>query len=99
MTSLNKPARRIIHADGTETALKHKRSMSEIASLIGADACDSVSLDHLGRPPQVMIVDDAGLIDGKPINAKATALYHGSRPGSMYPVCGDAAVVFDRDFE
>ena len=92
--------RRIIHVDGAETSLKHKRSMSEIARLIGADACDSVSLNHLGRPLQVMLVDDTGMIDGKPVNAKATALYHANcRPGTTHPICGDVAVVFDRDFE
>lgn len=36
----------------------------------------------------------------KPVNAQATALYHGvCRPGTTHQIVGDVAVVWDRDFE
>ncbi|MCD6674888.1 MAG: hypothetical protein LT106_18800 [Burkholderiaceae bacterium] len=92
-------ARRIIRVDGNEEALPQPVSMRQILSLIGADCADTVILKHLGRPLQVMVVDDTGAVDGKPVNAKATALYHANcRPGTAHPICGDVAIVFDKDF-
>jgi hypothetical protein len=47
----------------------------------------------------VMMVDDTGMIDGKPINPKATELYRGvCRPGTPYSIHGDVAIVNDEDF-
>ena len=63
--------------------------------MIGADTLDTVNL----RDGRVMIVDDVGLVDGKPINAAATALYHSvCRPGTTNPIAGDVAIAWDRDF-
>lgn len=57
---------------------------------------DTVNL----RDGRVMLVDDVGLVDGKPINAEATKLYHGiCRPGTTHPICGDVAIALDEDFE
>lgn len=92
-------ARRVIRVDGTEEPLPHAITMRRALDLIGADAIDTVSLKHLGRPLQVMLVDDVGMIDGKPINAKATALYRANtRPGNPYSIHGDVVVLFDEDF-
>lgn len=91
--------RRIIRIDGTEEPLPQPVSMRQIMSMIGAVRADTVILKHLGRPMQVMVVDDTGMVDGKPVNAKATELYHRNcRPGTIHPICGDVAIVFDKDF-
>ena len=66
-----------------------------IHKLIGADCCDSVNL----RNGMVMLVDDTGFIDRKPVNPEATKLYHGvCRAGTTHPICGDVAIVRDADF-
>lgn len=91
--------RRIIRVDGTEEPLDGKRSMRQLLAAISADCIDCVQLRHLGRPTQVMLVDDTGMVGGKPVNPKATELYHANcRPGTTSPICGDVAVVFDEDF-
>jgi hypothetical protein len=67
--------------------------------MIGADMIDTVVLRHLGHPVQVMIVDDTGMIDGKPVNVKATELYHANcHPGTTHQIHGDVVVVPDDDF-
>lgn len=91
--------RRIIRVDGTEEALDRPHSMKELYRLMGCQLVDTVNLRHLGEPRQVMLVDDTGMIDRKPVNQKATALYHANcRPGVTAPICGDVAIVFDEDF-
>jgi hypothetical protein len=59
-----------------------------------------LSFNQRNRLPEtVMLVDDTGMIDGKPINPKATALYHAiCRPGTMFSIHGDVAIASDRDF-
>jgi hypothetical protein len=89
--------RKLIRADGTSVELAPV-SMT-IHTLIGADTLDSVNLRHLGRPAHVMLVDDTGMVDGKPANAEATKLYHANcRPGTTHPICGDVVVAPDEDF-
>lgn len=93
------PMRKLIHVDGTEQDLPGPQTIDQICRLIGCDTIDVVRLRHLGDPVQVMCVDDTGLIDGKPVNPKATALYHQNcHPGVTNPICGDVAVVPDEDF-
>jgi hypothetical protein len=66
-----------------------------IHRMIGASCCDTVNLPG----GKVMLVDDTGLIDGKPENAAATAIYHSRcRPGTANPICGDVAIAEDADF-
>jgi len=92
-------ARRVIRVDGTEEQLPHAITMRQALDLIGADTIDTVALKNLGVPLRVMLVDDVGMIDGKPINAKATALYHANtRPGNPHSIHGDVVVLFDEDF-
>lgn len=97
MSALPTLARKIIRVDGTEVALDKPLSISEINNLIRANGLDAVNMRDRGR--HVMMVDDTGMIDGKPVNAKATALYHSvCRPGTTHPICGDVVIVLDEDF-
>jgi len=91
--------RRIIRVDGTVETLDRAKRMEELRQLIGAAGLDTVALRHLGTPLQVMLVDDTGLVGGKPVNDQATKLYHANcRPGVTHPICGDVAIVFGGDF-
>ena len=66
-----------------------------ITRMIAAETTGSVNL----RDGRVMVVDDTGLVDGRPVNAAATKLYHAvCRPGTTAPICGDVAVALDEDF-
>jgi hypothetical protein len=86
---------RIIRVDGSEEILKRKVPLRELEKLIGAKMLDSVNL----RDGHVMMVDDAGVYDGKPINPTATILYHRiCRIGTIAPICGDVAIVWDEDY-
>ena len=68
-----------------------------IAQLIGADLCDVVNLRT--RDQKMMVVDDTGMLDGRPVNPIATTLYHAiCIPGTVYAIHGDVAIVFDTDF-
>lgn len=91
--------RKIIRADGREERLDGPHAMRSLQHLIAGNGIDVVQLRHLGRPVWVMIVDDTGFIDGRPINEKATALYHANcHPGTTHPICGDVAILLDEDF-
>jgi hypothetical protein len=93
---------RIIRVDGTEEIVLGKATIPVIQAAIGCDCLDVVclSFDQRTRLPEaVMLVDDTGMIDGKPINPKATALYHAiCRPGTTGSIHGDVVVASDRDF-
>lgn len=66
-----------------------------IQRMIGAETLDSVNL----RDGRIMLVDDVGLVDGKPRNEAATKLYLGvCRPGTDAFIAGDVAVAWDEDF-
>ena len=80
---------KVIRVDGMETVHQGKVSMAEICKLIG---CDTVTIGR--RRQTVMFVDDVGMLDGKPVNAKATALYHAvCKPGNPYSIHGDVVIV------
>lgn len=88
----------IIRVDGSEELVESKPFMRQIYKAIGADGCDSVTLRH-DSPAIVMIVDDTGMLDGKPVNPKATELYHTRcKPGTMWGIHGDVAICVDEDF-
>jgi hypothetical protein len=41
-----------------------------------------------------MFVDDTGMLDGKPVNAKTTALYHRvCRPGTLHQIHGVVVII------
>jgi hypothetical protein len=107
--------RKIIRCDGTEHIISAPITMAGIGYLIGAQTMDVIPLRHLGNPLHVMVVDDHGwdfavVQSGnvtkhvpvkalKPINEKATALYHANcKPGTTHQIVGDVAVVPDDDF-
>lgn len=91
--------RRTIRTDGSEELLPNPIGIAEAQRLIGASTLDTVLLRHLGRPLQVMLVDDAGALTDKPVNPRATELYHANcRPGTTWPIRGDVVIVFDEDY-
>lgn len=92
---------KVARVNGIIEVLLERPTIRGICEAIGADTLDSVTLrDAQGRPSGVvMMVDDSGLIDGKPVNPAATKLYHSvCRPGTTHPICGDVAIVNDGDF-
>jgi len=86
---------RLIRTDGTETILEKRPSFEEIRRLIGCDALDIVTINR--RRQTVMLVDDTGMIDGKPVNVEATRRYHRiCRPGTIHQIHGDVVILDDR---
>ena len=83
---------RLIRADGTATTFPRKVSIGEICRLIGCETLDTVTIDR--RRQTVMFVDDTGMLDGKPVNSRATALYHAvCSPGNPFSIHGDVVIV------
>lgn len=93
-----KGAYRVIRVDGTDTVIHSKPTLRAVHEAIGTACVDTVILDRVCQV--VMIVDDTGMVDGKPVNEKATALAREAF-GSRYPhsIHGDVAIVNDEDFE
>ena len=88
---------KIIKVNGEEQVFNVRPDIRRIMQQIGAETLDSVTLDRAKRT--VMLVDDTGMVDGKPANAKATDLYHGiCKPGTIHQIHGDVAIVNDGDF-
>lgn len=96
------PRLTILRTDGTKVEYDQPPAkalglMKWIQKEIGAEAsgCDIVNL----RDGRVLVVDDVGMVNGKPVNPEATLLYHGvCRPGTTHQIHGDAAVCWDEDF-
>jgi hypothetical protein len=91
----------VVRVDGTEEPKEGRPTTGLIHREIGAECCDSVILTfgHDRQAEVVMMVDDTGMIDRKPVNEKATALYHTRcKPGTVYAIHGDVAIVLDADF-
>jgi hypothetical protein len=70
-------------------------ALDTIQDLIGADTLDTVKVS--ATDDRVMLVDDTGLIDGRPLNQAATDLYQAL--GHLGFNAGDVALVHDADFE
>lgn len=86
----------IIRIDGRrEISQVSRHSVTRvIRNAIDADTLDAVDL----RDGRVMMVDDTGAIDNKPVNPEATKLYHGvCRPGTTHQIHGDVAIVIDAE--
>jgi hypothetical protein len=91
----------VIRIDGTEEPMEGKPSIGKIYRALGVTCCDCVTLRFAenGHDAIVMMVDDTGMVDGKPVNPKATELYHARcKPGCMSAIHGDVAIVNDEDF-
>ncbi len=91
----------IDNGDGTAWSVHDKKQIPgplrirHLLDMIGAETGDTVSL----KDGKVMIVDDTGLIDGKPINPAATKLYAEKCQGrNTTGIHGDVVIVEDRDF-
>lgn len=83
---------KLIRCDGSETTHYGKPTVKAIQMLIGCDALDHVTIDR--RRQTVMFVDDTGMLDGKPVNAKATELYRAvCKPGTLHSIHGDVVIV------
>lgn len=68
---------------------------NQLKTILSAEGFDTVNL----RDGRVMIVDDTGMIDGKPVNPEATKLYHSiCIPGTVHCIHGDVAIALDKDF-
>lgn len=88
---------KIIRVDGTVTLHESKPIMQRLHRELGCDLVDTVILDR--EREIVMVVDDSGMVDGKPLNLKATELYQAiCKPGTVHGIHGDVAIVNDRDF-
>jgi hypothetical protein len=91
---------KVLRLNGVIEVNLGRPTIDAVRKAIGADTLDTLNLRAAGRPTGVvMFVDDTGLVDGKPRNQLATAIYHDQcRPGSTHPICGDVAFVNDADF-
>ncbi len=89
-----------IRVDGSEETVQQRPTIAALHRAIGCDCMDSVCLSKTsdGQAETVMMVDDTGMIDGKPVNPKATELYHAVRIGTPYSIHGIAVIVNDEDF-
>lgn len=86
---------KIIQIDGTESVVEGKPTIDKAKHIIGCETIDAVNLGN----DTIMLVDDVGLIDDRPINQKATELML-QRFGPKYPskIHGDVLIVNDLDF-
>lgn len=88
---------RVIRTNGLEELHEEKPTLDRIHKAIQCDTFDTITLDH--NKEIVMLVDDTGMVDRKPVNPKATALYHSiCKPGTVWQIHGDVAIVNDKDF-
>ena len=88
---------KVIRVDGAESIHQGVPSISEITRLIGCAGLDTVTIDR--KRQTVMFVDDTGMIDGKPVNFKATALYRAvCKPNTIHQIHGDVVIVNDGGF-
>jgi hypothetical protein len=92
--------RQLIRANGTFQDLPKRVPPGEVERLISAEVADTIVLRHMGRPSHIMVVDDTGMVDRKPVNKAATALYWQScAPGCKpYPIHGDVVVLLAEEF-
>ncbi len=92
---------KIIRCDGTVEDYKEKPTIERIHALLKVDCIDTITLSwHKGTPSELMLVDDTGMIDHKPVNDKATAIMQDLHKGGYpYSIHGDVALVNDLDFE
>jgi hypothetical protein len=91
---------RLIRSDGTTETFPERPTIERLCQLLACTSLDVVSIGKANRPPddEIMLVDDTGAVERKPVNAEATRLYQrGARPG--WAIHGDVIVTYDRYFE
>jgi hypothetical protein len=90
---------KVLRVDGTEETFEQRPHFRDIYKAIGCSSCDSVNLPQENGELIVMLCDDTGMLDHKPVNPKATELYHTRcMPGTVHAIHGDVALVVDSDF-
>ena len=89
----------IIRTDGTEQTINKRPTIEAVEQAIGCAGLDVVHIGKADNTDEVMFVDDTGALTDKPVNEKATALYHRiCMPGTAWPSRGDVVVTQDRYF-
>ena len=94
----------VIPVEGPMKLVEQKPTIRTVHSEIGCQMCDTVTLRMRGssgtKDPIVMMVDDTGMLDGLPINEKATELYlQKCKIGTRHKIHGTVVIVNDADFE
>ena len=84
----------IWRVDGSKETVRERPTIDKVHNYIGCQLFDTVTIDR--QQMTIMLVDDTGLIDGKPINQNATNLVRSS--GKAHNIHGDVAIVNDEDF-
>ena len=88
----------LLRTDGSVEELPRGLTMRQIEQLIDAHGLDTVTLHHMGLPLYVMVVDDLGHGNGKPVNKQATHLYlQNCKPGTTHVIRGDVVIMRDDD--
>jgi hypothetical protein len=88
-------ARRIIRADGSVELLPKRLPLRALATLIRAEALDTVRLHHLGHPLMVMLVNDAGYeVDERTITRGRQTVTHLVPKRAVLPVNQFATVLY-----
>jgi hypothetical protein len=90
----------VIRADGTETTVLTRPSVAELRRALGCKWLCAVTLSRRAdaAPEVIMNIDDTGLLDRKPVNARATELVRQARGQEHPEIYGDVALVNDADF-
>jgi len=94
------PAHPVILRIGTGEPEKSARRMTIRAISAAIGKPENLDTVILRRDPMiVMIVDDTGMLDHRPVNQRATDLAREAF-GDHYPYCihGDVAIAYDSDF-
>lgn len=87
---------RVIRTDGRDEVVQQAPTLDAIYRAIGCECATTVTLDK--RRSTIMYADDTGMIDWKPINAKATERMRKAFPGYPYSIHGDVAIINDGAF-
>ena len=89
----------ILRTDGTEETINEQPTLHGIREAIHCETLDVVQIGRAKGTDEIMLVDDSGALTGKPVNEKATQLYHRiCKPGTTWQIRGDVAIARDRDF-
>lgn len=88
---------KVLRVDGSVETFEHEKvELERLYPLVDTDCFDTVML----RKGKVMLVDDNGYFRKKPVNKKATELYHEvCKPGVTHQIVGDVVIVNDADME
>lgn len=92
---------KVLRTDGAIIMCAEKPNLTTIRKAIGCKSIDTVILSwsQEGLAGTIMLVDDTGMLDEKPVNETATKLMRAIF-GPEYPnrIHGDVAICNDGDF-